>query len=174
MEENRYFVFHHSLMAVSDFHYYSLDEIFHGRTVKPVFHEAIGNISLFKIDRDQDGLNIGYMLLDPDIDITTIPSNMAMRKINFPKAEYHFILHDTSFKEIDKTYKKIQEELEEEKLDAIIHPILVFPKGLPPTIDHQTIIEVWTASNADFQANYRRSELIDEALPRKSFNFYTW
>jgi len=171
--EERYFVFQHSFAAISDLEDYRIDELFNTTTSR-LEHPLLGNLCLFKIDQDTEGLNYGYLIVDQDLEPNKINSFLSMQPVKFPKAEYLYTLHRGSFATIGNTYQQIEQSLADESLEAIYHPVLIFPKGIPKQTTDETIIEVWTATNADYEAEDRRSEDILEALPRTTYNFYTW
>ena len=167
-----YFVFRHSLLVVTDLIDYNQDEIF--GNLSELQNELLGSPCLFKLDPNAIGMKRGYLVMDEDLDPNQLTTTFPMQTIKFPRAEYHYILHKGSFTEINQTYTRIEQSLEDENLKAINHPILVFPRGIPEKITSNTIIEIWTATDADFQGEKRLSDNVKIALPRKRFNFYTW
>jgi len=172
--EERFFVFQHSLSAISDLEDYTVDEIFSSFNKLDFDHELLGIPCLFKIRDMMEGLNWGYLTIDQDISADEYPTTQVMQKVNFPVTEYLFKIHEGPFSQIGKTYKKIEEDLQLENLRAIIHPILIFPRGIPTSLSEPTLVEIWTATNAEINGEERKSDRTEIVRTRKQYNFYTW
>ena len=97
-----------------------------------------------------------------------------MTRFNFPNCEYVFTSYSGPISKISRIYSRLESDLFNKQLNAIFHPILVFPHGFPLGIHETTTIEIWLATDQNIRADDRRSSNLEEVLRRKRFNFYTW
>jgi hypothetical protein len=174
-----FYVFQHALASITDGVYHSVEDILAERNfidlVDPHSSGLIGDPCLFKLDQMAEGLIYGRLIADVDVEINGVGITEHTLYLEFPVAEYLFVIHNGPMVELSEVYDDIRAELDSRDLSAVYHPILVFPKGLPSSLKEDTTIEIWVATDANISdPEHRLSDDLQEALPRTKFNFYTW